>query len=131
MPLFGHSLFGQSEWQSFASAVRLRHENDQEPQSVLLQRAAPEISRAMYSTREALLHVGAANHSAIQQQLLTLITNVNALASSSISISLPCELTGRFTQSITQSITQPIMEPMPMSQARALSFIYLGIIIYL
>src|SRR5438270_1209770 len=95
LPLFTHSLFYQADWQSFASAVRLHHENDQVPRSFLLQQAVPEISHVLHSTREALLHAGAMNHNVIQQQLATLIATVNTLASSDITVSFPNQLTGR------------------------------------
>jgi hypothetical protein len=91
------------EWEPFAIAVRRHHDDRQEPQSVLLQQAVPEISSVLYSTREALLHLGATNHSAaqqhhstVQQQLATLMTSVNTLATSKITISMPGELIGHF-----------------------------------
>ena len=99
LPLFTHSLFCQADWQSFASAVRLHHENDQVPHSLLLQQAMPEISHVLHGTLEALLHAEEMNRNAIQQQLATLIATVNTLASSDITISFPHQLTGRFTQS--------------------------------
>ena len=102
LPLFTHSLFCQADWQSFASAVRLHHENDQVPRSLLIQQAVPEISHVLHS----VLHTEAMNHNVTQQQLATLTatvntlaSTVNTLASSDITISFPHQLTGRFTQS--------------------------------
>ena len=98
LPLFTHSLFCQADWQSFASAVRLHHENDQVPRSLLIQQAVPEISHVLHS----VLHTEAMNHNVTQQQLATLTATVNTLASSNITISFPHQLTGRFTQSVPE-----------------------------
>src|SRR4051794_15923734 len=85
------------EWELFAAAIRRYYDDRQEPQSVLLQQAVPEISSILYSTREALLNLGATNHSVVQQQLAALMVSINVLATSKITISMPGELIGHFT----------------------------------
>ena len=90
------------EWEPFATAIRRHHDDRQEPQSILLQQAVPEISSILYSTREALLNLGAINHSVVQQQLAALMVSINVLATSKITISMPSKLIGYFMPHMPQ-----------------------------
>ena len=55
LPFFGHAPFYGPDWDAFARAVRA-DATTSEPQSLLLQRALPELSSVLESTREAVLH---------------------------------------------------------------------------
>jgi len=54
LSLFSHSVFSSSVWTDFAACVCLKHEQSHEPQSVLLTRAFPELSSALYTTHSSL-----------------------------------------------------------------------------
>ena len=55
LPFFAHAPFYGPEWDEFALAVRSDAAGAAEPQSLLIQRALPELSGVLESTREALL----------------------------------------------------------------------------
>lgn len=55
LPFFAYPPFYGPEWDEFALAVRSDAAGAAQPQSLLVQRALPELSRVLESTREALL----------------------------------------------------------------------------
>ncbi|RKK30564.1 hypothetical protein BFJ67_g15682, partial [Fusarium oxysporum f. sp. cepae] len=55
LPFFAYAPFNGSEWDEFAVAVRSDAVGATEPLSLLVQRALPELSGVLESTREALL----------------------------------------------------------------------------
>ena len=55
LPFFAYALFCGPEWDEFAAAVQADAVAGAEPQSLLLQRALPELSSVLESSREAVL----------------------------------------------------------------------------
>lgn len=56
LPFFSHAPFYGPEWEAFALAVQTTVEDTTEPASLLLQRAMPELSSQLESSRSAILH---------------------------------------------------------------------------
>jgi Centromere DNA-binding protein complex CBF3 subunit, domain 2/Transcriptional activator of glycolytic enzymes len=68
LPFFAHAPFRGPDWDAFAHAVQA-DATAAEPQSVLLQRALPELSAVLESTREAVLHNSTRLASQLEGQL--------------------------------------------------------------
>ncbi len=83
LALFTQPVFQDPEWAAFASSVQLSQKAE-EPQSLLLQRAMPELTNVLYSTREAMLQQEARHHRAICADLAELKASVNAMANGQI-----------------------------------------------
>ena len=85
--LFTQPIFQTLEWAAFAYSVQLSLKA-KEPQSLLLQRAVPELSNVLYSTREAVLQQGTLQHEALRTEIAELKASVNAIASGQIPLQI-------------------------------------------
>jgi hypothetical protein len=72
---------------AFAYSVQLS-QKAKELQSLLLQRAVPELTNVLYSTREAVLQQGTLQHEALRTEIAELKASVNAIASSQIPLQI-------------------------------------------
>ncbi len=75
------------EWAAFAYSVQLSQKAE-EPQSLLLQRAMPELTNVLYSTRGAVLQQGTQHHEALRTEIAELKASVNAIASGQIPLQI-------------------------------------------
>jgi hypothetical protein len=85
--LFTQPIFQTPEWAAFAYSVQLS-QKAKEPQSLLLQRAVPELTNVLYSTREAMLQQGTLQHKALRTEIAELKASVNAIASGQIPLQI-------------------------------------------
>ena len=77
----------------------------EEPQSLLLQRAVPELTNVLYSTRGAVLQQGTQHHEALCTEIAELKASVNAIASGQIPLQI-CGI-GYFGPDPTAAVQMP------------------------
>ena len=91
LPFFAYPPFYGPAWDEFALAVR-SHAAASEPQSLLLQRALPELSSVLKSSRKAVLHNSNRLASGLDRRLEGLQGSLNGLLQGQV----PITLTGYF-----------------------------------
>jgi hypothetical protein len=96
LALFTQPVFQHPDWAPFAQSVH-QCELADEPESLLLHWAVPELSSVLYSTHTTLLQQGVKHDKAIQE----LIATVNALATGQIPLHLSIQGTGLFGTDLT------------------------------
>jgi hypothetical protein len=80
MRLFGHRLFEMPEWAEFVAIVQAAEAaHAEEPQSVLLSRALPEISNSLHRTRDAVLLSLSTHQAFVKHELATVRANMRHL----------------------------------------------------
>jgi hypothetical protein len=89
---------------AFAYSVQLSQKAE-EPQSLLLQRAVPELTNVLYSTRGAVLQQGTQHHKALRTEIAELKASVNAIASGQIPLQI-CGI-GYFGPGPTAAVQMP------------------------
>jgi hypothetical protein len=92
LPFFAHAPFYGPEWDEFALAVQADTIGASEPHSLLLQRALPELSNALQSSREALLRNSQRLAARLEGQLQGLQGSLDALLQGRV----PLTFTGYF-----------------------------------
>ena len=104
LALFTQPVFQTPEWAAFAYSVQLSQKAE-EPQSLLLQQAVPELTNVLYSTREAVLQQGTRHHEALRTEIAELKASVNAIASGQIPLQI-CGI-GYFGPDPTAAVQMP------------------------
>jgi hypothetical protein len=90
LPFFQQPVFQHPDWQPFASAVQLADTSlaVQQQQATLLQQVLPQVSAAIYNSRDALLQQGARINAAVETtldgRLAKLEGSVNCLINSQL-----------------------------------------------
>jgi hypothetical protein len=80
MRLFGHRLFETPKWAEFAAVVQAAEAaHVEEPRSVLLSRALPEISGALYGTRDAMLSSLSTHQAFLKHELAAVRASIQHL----------------------------------------------------
>ena len=80
MRLFGHRLFETPEWAEFAATVQAAEAaHVEEPQSVLLSRALPEISNVLHGSRNAVLSSLSAHQAFVKHELAAVRASIQHL----------------------------------------------------
>ena len=78
--LFSHKLFETPEWKEFMAVVQAAGAAYAvEPQSVLLSRALPEVSNALYGTRDAMLSSFSTHQASVKHELAAVRADVRHL----------------------------------------------------
>jgi hypothetical protein len=104
LALFTQPVFQTPEWAAFAYSVQLS-QKAKEPQSLLLQRAVPELTNMLYSTRGAVLQQRTQHHEALCTKIAALKASVNAIASGQIPLQI-CGI-GYFGPDPTAAVQMP------------------------
>ncbi|RKK89189.1 hypothetical protein BFJ68_g16762, partial [Fusarium oxysporum] len=92
LPFFAYAPFNGSEWDEFAVAVRSDAAGATEPLSLLVQRALPELSGVLESTREALLQ----NNQRLAIRLEARLEGIKGGLDSLLQGKVPITFTGHF-----------------------------------
>ncbi|RKK06602.1 hypothetical protein BFJ65_g18500 [Fusarium oxysporum f. sp. cepae] len=92
LPFFAYAPFNGSEWDEFAVAVRSDAAGATEPLSLLVQRALPELSGVLESTREALLQ----NNQRLAIRLEARLEGIQGGLDSLLQGKVPVTFTGHF-----------------------------------
>ncbi|KAG6990365.1 High-osmolarity-induced transcription protein 1 [Fusarium oxysporum f. sp. conglutinans] len=92
LPFFTYAPFNGSEWDEFAVAVRSDAAEATEPLSLLVQRALPELSGVLESTREALLQ----NNQQLAIRLEARLEGIQGGLDSLLQGKVPITFTGHF-----------------------------------
>ncbi|KAK7592307.1 hypothetical protein V3481_006928 [Fusarium oxysporum f. sp. vasinfectum] len=92
LPFFAYAPFNGSEWDEFAVAVRSDAAGATEPLSLLVQRALPELSGVLESTREALLQ----NNQRLAIRLEARLEGIQGGLDSLLQGKVPITFTGHF-----------------------------------
>jgi hypothetical protein len=109
LPFFDHPPFYGPDWDEFALAVR-SDAAASEPQSLLLQRALPELNSVLESTREAVLHNSNRLASRLEGRLESLQGSLNALLQAQV----PITFTGYFGMpQAPLPVPAPVSAPVP------------------
>jgi hypothetical protein len=93
LPFFAHAPFYGPEWDDFASLVQADAAGPSEPQSLLLQRALPELSSVLQSSREAILQNSQRLTARLEDKLQGLQSSLDALLHGQV----PVTFTGYFS----------------------------------
>lgn len=86
LPCFAHALFRGPEWDAFARLVRAGATGAKEPQSLLLQRALPELSSVLENSREAALQSVQKLAGQLKNQLRDIQSSLDALLQGQVPI---------------------------------------------
>jgi len=92
LPFFAHAPFSMPEWKDYALLVQADTIGVSEPPSLLLQRALPELSSALESSREAILQ----NSRRLAAQLEVKVQGVQGRLDALLQGQVPITLTGYF-----------------------------------
>jgi hypothetical protein len=95
LPFFAHAPFYGPDWDAFARLVQSDVATS-EPQSLLLQRALPELSSVLESTREAVLHNSNRLASRLEGRLEGVQGSLNALLQGQVPVTFTGSFTGYF-----------------------------------
>ena len=87
LALFTQLVFQTPEWAAFAYSVQLSQKAE-EPQSLPLQRAVPELANVLYSTHEAVLQQETQHHEALCTEIAELRASVNVIAGGQIPLQI-------------------------------------------
>ena len=104
LPFFAYAPFYADEWEAFAQTVQANVADTLEPPSLLLQRALPELSSLVESTRNAILHNSQQLASQLASQLTSQLTSQLASQESKI---LDTLLSGKVPVTITGYLGAP------------------------
>ncbi len=115
LPFFAHAPFYGPEWDEFALLVQADAVGASEPQSLLLQRALPELSGVLQSTREAILqntqHLVGRLEGRLKSQLQGLQGSLDALLHGQVPITTVTSVTSYFGTEPPGASTAPAPAP--------------------
>ena len=80
LPFFRHEVFRIPSWVSYSEVVRAAALNPEYSRSLLLEQVIPEVSHAVYNSRDSLHHQTQHLHAALQVQLSALARQLNNVA---------------------------------------------------
>ena len=87
LPFFQHEVFSMPSWIPYSEVVRAAVLNPEYSRSLLLEQVLPEVSHAVYNTRDSLHHQAQHLHAALNVQLSALIQQMNNVAAIATSFS--------------------------------------------
>ena len=87
LPFFRHEVFRSVSWAAYSSVVRAAVVNPEYSRSLLLEQVIPEVSHAIYNTRDSLHHQAQHLHAALNVQLSALVGQMNNVAAIATSFS--------------------------------------------
>src|SRR5436190_6874646 len=80
LPFFRHEVFGIPSWVSYSEVVRAAVLNPKYSRSLLLEQVMPEVSHAVYNSRDSLYHQAQHLHAVLNIQLAALVKQINNVA---------------------------------------------------
>ena len=87
LPFFQHEIFDMPSWIPYSEVVRAAVLDPEYSRSLLLEQVLPEVSHAVYNTRDSLHHQAQHLHAALNVQLSALIRQMNSVAAIATSFS--------------------------------------------
>jgi hypothetical protein len=87
LPFFQHEVFRMPGWIPYSEVVRATVLDPEYSRSLLLEQVLPEVSHAVYNTRDSLHHQAQHLHAALHVQLSALIQQMNNVAAIATSFS--------------------------------------------
>ena len=87
LPFFQHEVFSMPSWIPYSEVVRAAVLDPEYSRSLLLEQVLPEVSHAVYNTRDSLHHQAQHLHAAMNVQLSALIQQMNNVAAIATSFS--------------------------------------------
>lgn len=87
LPFFQHEVFSMPSWIPYSEVVRAAVLDPEYSRSLLLEQVLPEVSHAVYNTRDSLHHQAQHLHAALNVQLSALIQQMNNVAAIATSFS--------------------------------------------
>ena len=87
LPFFQHEVFSMPSWIPYSEVVRAAVLDPECSRSLLLEQVLPEVSHAVYNTRDSLHHRAQHLHAALNVQLSALIQQMNNVAAIATSFS--------------------------------------------
>ena len=87
LPFFQHEVFSMPSWASYSEVVRAAVLDPDYSRSLLLEQVLPEVSHAVYSTRDSLHYQAQHLHAALNVQLAALVKQMNNVAAIATSFS--------------------------------------------
>jgi Centromere DNA-binding protein complex CBF3 subunit, domain 2 len=87
LPFFQHEVFRMPSWASYSEVVRAAVLTPEYSRSLLLEQVLPEVSHAVYNTRDSLHHQAQHLHAALNIQLAALVKQMNNVAAIATSFS--------------------------------------------
>ena len=100
-----HAPFYGPQWEAFANVVRLDHGGSDEPESLLLQRALPELNNVLKSMRDALSHQSDRHHYEVASQLTNIKSTLRAITTGQLQITITGPIVGRFSPGVLVSLS--------------------------
>ena len=119
LPFYAYPPFQGPEWAAFAATVQASAaEEATEPQSLLLQRALPELAKVIESTRSAILQSSQLHASHVQKELQALQGRIDVLLNGQVPITITGFLGGLAKEATAPVSTAPLVPP-PTASASA------------
>jgi hypothetical protein len=87
LPFFQHEVFSMPSWIPYSEVVRAAVLDPEYSRSLLLEQVVPEVSHAVYNTRDSLHQQALHLHAALNVQLSTLVRQMNNVAAIATSFS--------------------------------------------